>query len=114
MDANSYQVLCSKPNAFARHELQQTLDALLMKKSKNTDLLKAVLASSPLEKPPLHKGGKETDYFLVCVAANDAVEIIENLGDLEARAVSPDGYTTPEASRYASLVDRWLSYVESI
>ena len=114
METKKYQTICNNSSSFSRLELEQTLDALEKAKSNIISLVDGVLKSKPIEKPSKHQGGKETDYYHVHIAINDAEVIVEELGTLEAQAVSPEGNTTPEASYYASLLDRWLSYVESM
>ncbi len=76
-----------------KKEVMNTI--LLVEKGAKAELLKQVLASNPIEKPALHKGGEETDDFIVYISVDDADEIIDSLGYLEAHSVSPEGYTTP-------------------
>ncbi len=113
MDDRTYHEICDSPSAFSRHELEQTLAALEKAESNLKVLVGDILKSKPIEKPTLHQGGKEEDYFLVRLAIDDAAEIVEELGGLEAQAVSPEGETTSQASQYASLLDRWFNYFES-
>ena len=114
MDTDSYHKLCDKPKVFSREELEKTSIALSKVVSAERKLITAALKSEVIKKPELHQGGKETDYILVNIKDADADEIIEELGTLEAQAISPEGRTTPLAFEYASLVDRWLKYVNSL
>ena len=114
MDTESYKKKCKLPEAFSRYELKQTLCALEKVKSDKKDLVLEALQSKAIEKPDSHEGGQDTDYLLVNIKITDAEIIVEALGDLEVSSVSLEGYTTPLASQYASLLDRWLHYVESL
>jgi len=114
MESGSYRKLCSSPEAFTRLELEHTLAALNRTDSAKKMLIEEALKAKAIEKPELHTGGKETDYIPVNICAEDADEIIEELGNLEAQAVSPEGHTTPLASHYAAILDRWLNYVETL
>lgn len=114
VDTDRYHNLCNAPDSFSRSELEKTLLALENGGSTKAKLVYEALQSKPIEKPKLHKGGPETDYIKVNIGVEDAEKIIEELGTLEAGAVSLEGNTTPLASHYASLLDRWFNYVQSI
>ena len=111
MDSAEYHKQCSSPASFRRKELEDTYEALKVAQSEKAKIIANALESSPIEKPRQHSGGQENDYFNVAVPELDAEAIIEVLGDLEAQSVSEEGHTTPLASHYASLLDRWLRYV---
>lgn len=113
MEPERYRELCAGPKAFSRGELEETLAALKAAGSSGQEAVLEALKSDPIEKPELHRGGKETDYFEVDVGAGDVTRILSSLGELEARSVDADGDTTPMASRYASLLDRWARYADS-
>jgi len=106
MESTDYHKLCNSPEAFSRHELEQTLVALEKTDSNKKLLIAKALEAKAIEKPELHTGGKETDYILVSISSEEADEIIEALGNLEVQAVSPEGHTTALASHYAGLLDR--------
>jgi len=114
METKAYHEICNKPSSFSRQELEQTLTALEKAGSNKKVLVSGVLKSKPVEKPDLHQGGNEADYFLIQIAIKDAEEIAAELGTLEVQAVSTEGHTTPEATHYASLLDKWFNYVESL
>ena len=114
VDTDSYHKLCSASGAFSREELEQTLTVLDKAGSEKKILISEALKFEAIEKPELHSGGNETDFILICIQAEDADGIIEELGNMEVQAVSPEGNTTPLASRYGALLDRWLNYVESL
>ena len=114
MDTNTYHEICAQPTSFSRYVLEETLAALTKAESSKIVLVNNVLKTKSIEKPTHHEGGKETDYFFVQMAIEDAEEIVEELGTLEAGVVSPEGHTTHQASHYASLLDKWFNYVESL
>lgn len=114
MDTNTYHEISTHPASFSRYELEQTLAALTKAESSKIVLVGNILKSKSIEKPTHHEGDEKTDYFLVQVAIEDAEEIVEELGTLESEAVSPEGHTTHQASHYASLLDKWFNYVESL
>ena len=114
MEAETYHQICNKPGCFTRSELEQTYRALTCENSSKTRLILDALQSEPLEKPAKHQAGEDSDYFFVKISAKDAEEIIEVLGTLEAGAVGAAGETTAVASSFASLLDRWFVYVESL
>jgi len=111
MDSSAYQSLCNQPNAFPRAVLEATRRAV----SSNLELesaLRKELERAPIPKPPLHDGGRETDYFLIAVGENEAEQIVDLLFNAEVASVGLDGETTAMASGYASLIDLWSNYLE--
>ena len=110
MDSASYREQCSLPSSFTRKELEDTLEALKLANSEATGMVETVLNSEPIQKPKKHAGGEESDYFNVVMSDQEAEAIVEELGALEVQSVSAEGNTTPLASHYALLLDRWLRY----
>lgn len=114
MDNKDYKIISTSEDTFYRSELESTLTAL--KVSGNNTLIRVIekiLEKPSVEKPAQHSGGPETDLFTVDIPWETAEEIKEILGDLEVGAVGGSGETTPLASHYASLLDRWHKYIES-
>ncbi len=110
MDRASYQEQCRLPSSFSRKELEDTLAALKQANSEVAGIVEKVLNAKPIEKPKKHVGANGSDYFNVRVSEREAEAIAEELGALEVQSVSAEGNTTPLASHYASLLDRWLRY----
>lgn len=109
MNADEYKFLTARPDVFSRGELAETLGVVA---GALADEVRPFLEGTPVEKPPLHKGGAESDYFAVRLDSDVVDEIVNELLGAESAAVSPEGFTTREASRLASLVDRWNRYLE--
>ena len=71
--------------------------------------LKSIMDNNKMPKPELHSKPYDhtTNYYKVDLSDEDIDKIIDIFFDLEASHVSEDGNTTPTASFYASLVDKW-------
>jgi hypothetical protein len=109
MDAAEYKKTTASPDVFGAADLQATVTCL---RTCGSSLAQAIAEASrtPIPKPPLHRGGPDADFFRVELPLEVVTELVGELLDAEAAAVSPEGTTTPEASRRASLVDRWGRY----
>ena len=108
MDAREYKQVTSQPDVFSRADLDATLTVL--RDELLRDSLGEALTASPIPKPPLHEGAPESDCFRLALPPGTAEEILDELGRLDASAVSANGHTTPEASRIGDLVDFWSRY----
>jgi hypothetical protein len=109
MDADEYKRATCSPDAFRTAELEATVRVLRANRSPLADAVSRI-ARTPIPKPALHTGGPETDFFRVDASFEFVDELVGELLDAEAAAVSPEGHTTPEASHRASLVGRWTRY----
>jgi len=107
MTTEEYKKICSQQNAIGRLAIYETLRALQGEDASVIAELEGILEKPPIEKPPKHEGGPDTDFFLIDVKQETLEKIVETLGDREADAVGIDGKTTPEASRFATLLDIW-------
>ena len=112
MDVEEYKSICNRPDAFERGILESSERELRSRHLPSALRLQEILKSSSVSKPLLHNGDKHTDYFLVTLNVAEAEQIVEYLVDAEADAVGEDGETTPQASRFGSLVDAWVRYVD--
>lgn len=63
MDWDRYKRLCDQPNVISRWMLEQTLE--LVAEQETAAVLRAALASAPLQKPPDHRGGPATDMYVL-------------------------------------------------
>ena len=111
MNAEEYKSICNRPDVFERGVLEASERALSQKHPPSALRLREIFSVAPIPKPLLHRGGSHTDYFLVELNVAEAEQIVEYLVDAETGAVRSDGETTPQASRFGSLVDAWESYV---
>jgi hypothetical protein len=69
--------------------------------------VRGLLEQSPIPKPERHDGGPESDIFRVELLVTEVEAVVQALGFAEAGAVAADGSTTREASRFATLLDRF-------
>jgi len=114
INADEYKKLCVQPNAFSRNELEIT-EKILREKNLSVALhLSDTLQTSPIKKPEKHKGDKFTDYFLITLLESEAEMIVDIFTDLEAQNIENDGMTTPMASSYAEVADKWITYLSFI
>jgi hypothetical protein len=111
MNAAEYKMACQQPATFSRFIIEETA-RLLTTDSKLKARLEAISTQEPIQKPTLHNGERNADYFPVNLSQAEAAEIIDILLSAEAEAVSPDGETTPYASFIVRLVDVWSAYLD--
>ena len=109
MDAKEYKNTGSMANVFSAGELEATVNCLMSTRPKVGEFLQAATWTL-VAQPPRHRGGKSTERFRLDLSWDAVSEIVDALFDAEAGAVSPEGETTPEASRLGELVDRWTRY----
>ncbi|MBA4123828.1 MAG: hypothetical protein H0X72_15390 [Acidobacteria bacterium] len=114
MNADEYKKLCNQPNVFSRSHLEITEKTLREKNLSVALHLSETLQTSPITKPAMHKGDKFADYFLITFSESDTEIIIDVFTDLEAENVENDGTTTPAASFYGGVVDKWTTYFSSL
>jgi len=115
MDGSAYKKKVSKWNVKRRNIIEDTLALLKGENSALYAKLLPVLDRKPIEKPPQHSGGNEADYFEINLSEDEVQEIIDELFNLEACAVSTgtgigfeeEAIQSREASRIARLVDEW-------
>ena len=115
MDNVEYKKKVSQWNVKRRNIIEETLALLKDENPSLYEVLLPVLDQQPIEKPPKHSGGKETDFFEIPFPKNKVQEIIDVLFDLEAAAVPDEASLdfediakkSKEANRIAALVDEW-------
>lgn len=113
MTTDEYKQLCNQPNAFSRKDLEITEKVLINKNGSVALHLSKILQASPITKPEKHQGDKFTDYFLISLSESDVETIIDVFTDLEAESLDNNRMTTPSASFYGGIVDKWLRYLSS-
>ncbi len=115
MDHKEYGRIISLWNVKRRNVIEDSLALIIGNNSDLAAKLKSTLASTPVQKPEKHTGGKDTDYFEVLLDKEETQELIDLLFSLEADAV-PQGdglgfeneaMQAREASRIAGLVNEW-------
>ncbi len=114
MDPTEYRRLTSRPGAFRRAVLEDTVRILRRAKSPLVEILEEVVSGPAIPKPPLHAVGSEADFFQLDLSLEDADAILDELLDAEAEARSAGAstLTSPGAPRLAELVERWALYRE--
>jgi len=107
MNASEYHKMCQDPRALIRNTIEETLKAIPPDFEVLRNRVGQVLNGTPIEKPIEHRGGSDTDYYLVKLNDKEIFQIVEVLGEAEAGAVAENGSTTQLASHYATLLNKW-------
>lgn len=113
MDAGQYKNITAAAGVFRVTELDATVSLL----SAGGSSLAGVLAAAPraeIPRPIHHSGDSESDFVPVDLPLELVTDIVSQLLDAEAAAVSFEGEASSEASRRADLVDRWGRYQRSL
>ena len=112
VNVEEYKIICKRPDAFQRSVLEASERELLSRHPPSALRLQEILRGAPISKPGLHNNDKDTDYFLVTLNVAEAEQIMEYLIDAETDSVGRFGETTQQSSRFASLVDAWVRYID--
>src|SRR5262245_27665244 len=115
MNAEEYKKLVSQKDVLDHTTLNVTLKELVSKQEfKLAGNIKRILEHNKIPKPDLHSKPRDTSvtYYKVDLPSDDIVTIIDIFLDPEAGHVDENGNTTPTASFYASLVDKWTRLAE--
>ena len=113
MDAGEYKHVTASADVFRVTELDATVSVLRAGGSS----LAEVLAAAPrteIPRPIHHSDPSQSDFVRVDLPLELVTDVVGELLDAEAAAVSPNGETSSEASRRADLVDRWGRYQRSL
>ena len=101
MDSREYGRICVQSNALARPIIEASLQIIEGADPGLDKNIRGILHGKPVQKPPEHQGGPETDIFLVTLARADIEKVVDILFGMEASAVGS------EASTISTLVDSW-------
>ena len=101
MDSKEYGRICVQPNALARPVIENALQIIKGADPGLGEDIRGILSGRPVQKPPKHQGGPETDIFLVTLERADVEKAVDILFHMEASAVGSG------ASRFSKLVDSW-------
>ena len=115
MNSAEYKQEKNKWNVKSRNIIA---DSMVLIEGENKELcakLEKSLACPPIEKPPSHTGGIESDLFEVLLTMAEIQELIELLFDLEAAAAlqgeglgfEQEALQARKACNIASLLDEW-------
>ena len=109
MDANDYHLLRNGKNVLDFSTLKETEKCLL--EAGHNQLAQTVsqlLLNNGIGKPVYHNAiDGPSDYYRVDLAEADIELIISMFFDMEVSALTTNFETTPAASHYASLLDKW-------
>jgi limonene-1,2-epoxide hydrolase len=89
MDWNEYKRLCDSPPVFSRWMLEQSIE-LLHAEPRLAAAIGRAFADSPLSKPTDHRGGPQTDMFVLSLSVGQVNEVVTAIG-----AAIDRGWTTP-------------------
>jgi hypothetical protein len=110
MTDEEYKRLISKSDVLNHTTLNVTLKELVSRQefelAKEID---RILKNNKIEKPNLHVKPYDTttNYYKVDLSSDDIEKIIDIFFELETSHLGANGATTPIASFYASLADKW-------
>ncbi len=110
MNTEEYKSLINHKNVLDHTSLNVTLKELASRQEfELSDKLKKILENNKITKPDLHSKSFDTstNYYKVDISPVEIEKIIDIFIDLEASQVGENGETTPTASFYASLADKW-------
>ncbi len=107
MNQTEYKKMCQRSNVISRVLLEETIRVI---RKCDTDIekkLQAILNSAPIPTPLHHQGHRQDDHFEIDLSDEEKQAVTGFLFDVEASAVSDNGETTLQASRFSVLVDIW-------
>lgn len=110
MNWNEYKRLCDSPPVFSRWMLEQSIE-LLRTEPRLAVALGRVLADSAIEKPLDHRGGWQTDMFVVALSVCDANDVVSVM----SRAIA-EGQTTvaTRARGLGGFLEAWREYANYV
>ncbi len=114
MDQVDYKKICSQPISFRRSVLRDTAMALADSEPEIASRIEQILLKDPIATPVQHIGNSHDDFFQIGFDEETTEKIADVLLECEAVSVSAEGTTTPQASKYGSLLDLWTNYLHSI
>lgn len=91
----------------SRPALRATAQLLRAQFPALADRIEAVAKGTPVQKPPKHTGGRESDFLYLDLTELEIEEVFEAVADIE---VAHAGAATPDSAKLsdiASLTDRW-------
>jgi hypothetical protein len=110
MNAEEYKRLINKKETLDHTTLSVTMKELVSRQEFELAAnIKRILQNNQIVKPLLHANpyNTSTTYYNVDLSSDDIEKIIDIFFELEVGNVGKDGETTPTASFYTTLVDKW-------
>ena len=112
MNAEEYKRLINQKDVLDHTTLNVTLKEMVSRHEFDlAGQIKRVLENNMIAKPDLPSSPYDTSvtYYKVDLPLDSIKRIIDIFFDLEVSHVDKDGNTTPTASFYASLADKWTA-----
>ena len=110
MDQDEYKIKIIDPCAFRGNILKDTLKILKTHSASEASIIEEAFESGGIPKPLIHQQPEGFDYYFVKCTADEADAIASYLFEAEYTAVPESGETSPEASKYAQMVDIWTNF----
>jgi hypothetical protein len=110
MNAEEYKNMIDQRDVLDHTTLNVTLKELVSKQEFELAAnLKRIIENNKIAKPDMHNKPYDTSttYYKVDLSNDDVEKVIDLFFELEASHVGENGETTPTASFYASLVNKW-------
>jgi hypothetical protein len=110
MNAEEYKSLINQKDVFNYTTLNVTIKELVFRQEFGIAAkLKRLLENNQIDKPDLHlkRYDTSTTYYKVDLCSDDIDKIIDIFLELEVIHIGENGETTPTASFYASIFDKW-------
>jgi hypothetical protein len=117
MTTDEYKQIIMKHDVLDYTTLNITVKELTAKKDfELAEEIQRILSDNKIDKPVLHDklDDASTNYYKVDLSDDNVDKIRDMFLELEVSFVSEDGDTTPTASFYASLADKWFNIGESL
>ena len=106
MDPAEYKDICARPDVVPRPVIEDTVRTLHVAGAPEADDVEDVLDAPPVEKPPIHIAGPESDFFWVGLDCDGIDAVLDVLLRVEAEAAAGPRDAL-EARRLAELIDVW-------
>ncbi len=110
MNNEEYKRLITENDVLDYGTIDITLKEVISKQEfELANKLQRILKNNEIKKPDLHLSPSEitTSYYRIDLSSDDIEKLVDIFFDLEVSHIGINGETTPAASLYASLVDKW-------
>ncbi|MCU7550130.1 hypothetical protein OCK74_13485 [Chitinophagaceae bacterium LB-8] len=110
MKDEEYKRLINERDVLDRTTLNVTLKEVVSRHELElASEIQRILKNNKIQKPDLHLKPYDTttNYYKVDLTSDHIEKIIDIFFELESSHIGENGETTPTASFYASLVDKW-------
>jgi hypothetical protein len=115
MKTDEYKELLKGKNVLDHTTLDVTLKELTAKNEYQLiGEIQRIFKANKIDKPTLHSTPEDnsTNYYKIDLSTDDIDKLANLFFELEASFIGEDGDTTPTASFYGSMADRWQNINE--